>query len=121
MKRIDQRQCSLLATFQTKVKRNTLEFCPYCAILLSTGLHFRTALGKISSSIVLLIVFRLANANYTASSVICFNTVPKSNLLSVGTAQTKVLFFFIVLYANNLQTDTASHCQYFSPDNVLRC
>ena len=81
MERIDQGQCSLLATFQTKVKQNTLEFCPYCAVLSSTGLHFRTALGKISSSIVLLIVFRLANANYTVPSLIFFNSMPKSNIL----------------------------------------
>ena len=37
----------LLATLRTKVKRNTFEFCPYCVVLSSTSLHFRTALGKI--------------------------------------------------------------------------
>ena len=88
----------LLATFQTKVKRNTLEFCLYCAVLSSTGLHFRTAPGKISSSIVLLIVFRLANANYPAPGRFFLNTMPKSNMLFPETAHSKVLLFLKSAY-----------------------
>ena len=84
----------LLATFRTKVKLNTLEFCLYCAVLLSTSLHFRTAPGKISASIVLLIVLRLAVVKYTSVYFLLGKISPKNQIgKMLNTAGWEVLGF----------------------------